>query len=615
MQITSKFNIEGATVNVRRDFQSNLDVISMQVDNVAYASFLRVITDSGFVHTPLSLVSINANIARGALSSRFIATLIKEDLGARKIMGFALSGNMTSQQIGLVNIDSFLLDEYSCTITVNIVVNLQASNATRFVATDDNIFARWLLGVEGLSVGSDFAMHRGVSLVDARSSVGDSTFAGASSVEILPRVTGVGLQIEADIDAGINEVTVFVRDKPCLRIALHALLEHQFSFNGIVNLEHVLNLNALTLAEVQTLSQAGNSVRILDTEIIASPRRFIKNVGARLLNFDPQTRVIADPSNTSAAFISGDMLYLVNENGGRLVVVAMLNLAGGQAFLPFSNEVVVLYSHHADVYKFSAGDGLKRESTVNFATTTSGEAVVAKRGEDYLIIRKINNGAHWERGFFVGANYTPVQTRVSVGGELFFRNRYHIGLVTYNKGAEFWQNVRAYCWGRVLDTTVTNNLNSFLNAHSVRNVASILDGLVHVHISSSDTDFSALYMPFSNLAHMVTTDSTIQLRGDYGIMTNSTGTRQMIHFFRQTQSIGFFSLNDMQDITEAIRVGSFLIVRRDSGDIDDYAIDPMGFAIYNPFFNTMHLASGNARGRITIDSNRRRLVLTIGSNT
>jgi len=76
-------------------------------------------------------------------------------------------------------------------------------------------------------------------------------------------------------------------------------------------------------------------------------------------------------------------------------------------------------------------------------------------------------------------------------------------------------------------------------------------------------------------------------------------------------NLGLFTLEDMQSVTAVVRVANFLIVRRQNGTIEDYAIDPIRNSIYHPFLNPNQSASGNAVGYRAARGERRRLVLTL----
>jgi len=596
MQTNITINLDGVQQNIDTTHSLTFNPFLGQLNNNVHATNFKVSTTNGHFFFSLELLSINLNIAKGAISARYRAVVDKEALaGNNTITGFAFNGDGGTQQAAIMPLpEPFTLVEDKLIVMVNLSVDM-LDMAVNLLPLDDNFFAKWLLGNVAIST-SQFTIKRGTSLIGLDASIGDSFY----EQETRPNDANIvsdNFNISYDEpDNLITDLTVLASGNPILRVPLHTVLEKQFSFLNTVNSENILGVSTLTLSKVLTLNQTGNSVQLRHVELVKPPRRFIKNIGPVMLNFDSSTKLISDPSNRCGAFATETEAYLTNVTRGRPQVIARLATNGASVHLPYYNEIALLYPNKLELYNFSSEDGLKLVHTINFLTIGSGQAAITRRGNDILIIRQINEGRHWERGFFNGTSYTPVESRAISGDVLLFRNRYHIAAISYTKGEEFWKNISASCWGRDLDTVVTPNLTRFLNAHQIREVADALDGLVHVHTTSGGIPFSTLYMPNSDMAHLMGTNSKISLSGDYSIKTNPDGQKQAVYFFRDSMHIGLFSLEDMQSVTAAVRIGNFLIVRRENGTIEDYAIDPLRNAIYHPFLTVGVQASGTARG-------------------
>jgi len=582
MQLKSTYTLHGAEDTGQVDIipvaqSAPISIASAIALGAPYARFLQLITSSGGTHaTPLTLVAYNANSFNGDFLATYSVTLEEDFLSGETITHLALSPDGT-RALNPVAITPYLKQHLSLHISVHIDLSIHATGCILF-GTDTNPLVRTLLGMDSF-IERDCYAQWGTSIVRADLAATDTLHLTQNRIDATLTFVNDFPRFMCTLPQTARDVVLFIKEQPVLRVAVPTFIEESFVGMARSNSEQTIAANATTLVEVANITQPSNPLMVSQTEILSPPWRFIAPQSPLMLHFSPELTLLTDPSNRCAAFVSDTTLYFISTSRGRPAVRSTLDIVGAKVFLPYHNEVVLLYARYIEVYRYAAQTGFALVGKIPLSTTTNGRAEIAKRGEFYTVIREIGDGSQWERGFFNAQSYTWQETHNVTGAEIFYRNRYFLGMVTPNGHAFSWDR-----WG--LDVVTSENLTHFMRGFTEVEIVGALDGLLHMRMNVGTQRFACIYSPFANQAHIVAVDSHFDLRGDYSTVRHANGSNQLMYYFRDTQNLGFITLSDMPTVAEVVRLDQFLLVRRQGGALEYYSIEPARFALYHPFMRT-----------------------------
>ncbi|MCL2847582.1 MAG: hypothetical protein FWE13_02370 [Firmicutes bacterium] len=567
-----------------------------------YASQIIITTATIQRSYPLSLIVINDNITRGNLFATYSVKLDKDELVEEQIVQIALSNNGTNViSTFFVNLTK-TAEELYISITVSLITNL---NFIALSGGSQNFLVRALLG-ESAFIPSEYSLRWGTSLIDGEVALTPTANQSDNQIPVSINFIANSIQFTATVPPFTLDAVLLARGQPALRIALHTMANHIFVGQVVANLEQVVVSQSATIETVTNLTQGSTSHMARQAEILEIPSGFTQLTESLAMEFNEDFTLHHDPSCRSVAFVGLRELHFIGMRNGIPQVLARLDRRGAEVFLPYHNTVVFVYPTYASIYHYTHENGLSLTTKINFTNQTEGRCMVAKQGEHFLIIREVLGCEFWERGVIIGNAYIVQEMQRVTGNEIYFRNRYFLGVITGDK--------QAFSFGiNGLDLTTTNNLQRFINQNDSVEFRSLNDGLVFATVTNSNIRQNLIYSMFSDRLMLGLADTTtVMLRGDYITVILENGTRQLRYFRRDTMTLWNFAVADMPNIIEAVRLDKFLLTRKADGSLDAYAITPQATAIYHPNLQPNLTTNFIARGLFGVDElGNRRIKLNI----
>jgi len=602
-------NSDNTTVSISGEF-SPMRIIR---DNIVYARYLYIKADDTQKFSQLQLKNINVNTLNGAPFAIYELMIDDDTLANKTIteLGFSSDGRTV-----LTSLQDLSIRDCSSGSVLEIHLSLDMDFETQGISLmplDDNRVVRTLLGNDFI-VQSLAWFNSSPEVIHGSVPYGPAMENNYNVSTNMATWTNEGMVLRPVVQATQNDAAFTIQGSPTMRIALQDVAKQDLVISGTVSDELVMPLNIFSCFRANNFAQSGSQLDQNFTQVLETPAGFFPAPNTLMQHFAPELDFITDPSNRTAAFVSDTDVYLVAIKRQRPQVVARINRQGALAFLPFRNELALLYPNELRLYRFSEIDGLALQRVVTLTRTGDNQkAVVVRRGQEYLLSRSVNNGLQLER-----INISPtgpiVQDVLEASGhEILFRNHYQVGIIMPIDASVSTTHLQGASFGTGMDYKVTTNMMSFLMSHQNLTIVSALDGIIHFNLVSGGITFTGVYMPYSNISNLLNANTTLNLSGDYSVAMQPNGIRQLMYQFRDTSSIGFFTIanQNMSNIRNAVRIGHFLLVRFDDGAIREFAIMRQRYAIHNPFATPRENATAVVEGTMAARQDTKTANITI----
>ncbi|MCL2061231.1 MAG: hypothetical protein FWH03_01210 [Firmicutes bacterium] len=567
-------------------------------DASPYARYVRIHTDTEVVEFETQRTSTNTNHARGPLTATYSVVLSKSDLAGQTIIGFGLSNGTT--QVNYAEIKPYTKtasQELTVTAQVFLEVSLQGCS---LIASDNNPLVLGLLGAKSFML-SWLDAQWGECNVNGNYGITDTVHNTDKPVSVGKAYISGGLRLTLEVPSEARDAVLFLQNTPFLRVAVNSFKRRSYVISKSVSGEQ-------TVGEEQPLYSCGSAAQgaqqFTQVQILNAPWRVIKCSEPILINYDRDLKLITDPSFTCAAFVSDKELFLIGEKSGRLSTLARLETQGRAAHLPEKNEIVLIGANSFDAYRYTPEEGVVHIGGFAFDGASADlTCAIVKRNNQYVILRSCGTHAqHWTANASVTQN--SLHSTINEVPRRIFRNRYLCTLLT---------DTATYCFGDAFNSggasSVAAALQTFRTLHAPISIGDAFDGSIHF-FKPEQPAFSYVYSPYSDLAYQHVTNSQVKIFGEYYLVINPF-ERNLFYFIRDASRVRRVPIDDANTVAEVARVGELLLVRRENGTLEEYAIEPYRSDLFHPHFVAGQNLSATAIGLDQIQARPRKKTITI----